>query len=683
MRRLTLGLVLLSSAALALQAPSRPDALREWEAYLPEENTDPDSTDYASSRVCKSCHPAEYDSWYGSYHRTMTQWAGPESIVPAWEGVDFGYEGRSYRLFRRDDEFFVDMPKHGTTGARQEDRLELPVVMTTGSHQMQYYWLPAPWARLRADGPIAGEREFERFCSGCHGDDGEGGSIEGESLAPIDPNVLWNDVPQHESLGALEELDGAARREIERFLERIQFPGRVVQFPFVYVISEERWLHDSYTFLQPEETFTSVEPYGKNWNGNCDDCHTTAPEYRWDRDERLGQTSVAELGIACEACHGAGRAHVERHRNPVLRYRAHLGGAAPDDIVNPAKLDATASASVCAQCHAELVPSDNEDRFQPGDVIDRYAHVLELSDPPRPAWLEHALADEPDLLGNVFWPDGTIRVAGRDYNGLAKSACFLEGELSCVTCHTMHGSEPNDQLRAEARGDGACLSCHTELRDDVEAHTHHRATSEASRCYSCHMPHTTWGLLGSIRAHRIDSPSVATTIETGRPNACNLCHLDSTLEDMATSLSVWYSQPTVVVPERRSGVAASIDWAMSGDAVQRATAAWHMGYGPAKNASGDDWQPAYLVELLDDPYPAVRFRAFASLSGYPGFEDLRYDVQWPSYLRKRTVAEARQRVRLRGKSERPALLIRHGKVVQEELLALKALRDDTPVRVAE
>ena len=680
MKRLTLVLVGLSCLALAAQ---RPAPLEPWDGYLPEEDTNPETTPYASSRVCRSCHPSQYQSWYESYHRTMTQWASPESVVPHWEGVEFGYQGRSYRLFWRGDDFFVDMPKHGTAGVRSDERVELPVLMTTGSHQMQYYWMPVPWANPgeRIE-PIEGATEYERFCAGCHHDGAEGGTLEGALLGPNEVRAGWDAGPHHREL---DDVDDGERRKIARFLERIQFPGRVVQFPFVYFIREGRWLHDSYTFLQPEEPFSRVEPYGKNWNGNCDGCHTTAPEYRWDRSEQLGQARIAELGIACEACHGPGRSHVERHKNPLRRYRAHFGDIAPDNIVNPAKLDASASASVCAQCHAELVPkSDDPPRqYQPGDPIELHAHVLQPTDPPYPEWLELALDDEPHLFRNAFWQDGTICIAGRDYNGLAKSACFLEGELSCVTCHTMHGSEPNDQLRAEAKGDGACLSCHAEFADDIEAHTHHPDTSAGSRCYGCHMPHTTWGLLGSIRAHRIDSPNVETSLTTGRPNACNLCHLDRSLGDIANWMTRWYDQPKVEVPRPHQDVAASIHWLLSGDAVQRATMAWHMGYPPAKRASGDGWQAAYLAELLDDPYAAVRLRAFESLSEYPGFQDLRYDFQWPSFQRRKAVLEAQGRVRWRGEPDRPALLIRGGEFVYAEILALKALRDDTPLLVAE
>ena len=34
--------------------------------------------------------------------------------------------------------------------------------------------------------------------------------------------------------------------------------------------------------------------------------------------------------------------------------------------------------------------------------------------------------------------DGEVRVAGREYNGLAESACFQRGEMSCFSCHQLH-----------------------------------------------------------------------------------------------------------------------------------------------------------------------------------------------------------------------------------------------------
>jgi hypothetical protein len=47
--------------------------------------------------------------------------------------------------------------------------------------------------------------------------------------------------------------------------------------------------------------------------------------------------------------------------------------------------------------------------------------------------------------------------------------------------------------------------------------------------YNCHMPHVVYSLLATHRSHRIEAPSVAATATTGKPHACNLCHLDKPL----------------------------------------------------------------------------------------------------------------------------------------------------------
>jgi len=151
---------------------------------------------------------------------------------------------------------------------------------------------------------------------------------------------------------------------------------------------------------------------------------------------------------------------------------------------------------------------------------------------------------------------------------------------------------------------------------------------------------------------------------------------------MADWLHVWYGQPKPELPEAQRRTAASIQWLLSGDAIQRATLAWHMGYEPAKAASGDDWQAPFLAELLDDPYPVVRRRAFESLSGYEAGRDLRYDFRAPSFRRRRLAAKVQARWHPRA-GDRHAVLIRNGVLQLLEIAVLKARRDDTPVLVAE
>ena len=131
-------------AALCLlwmnQAPS---AMTKNAEYRPEELAERTAKEYTSSDACRSCHPSAYASWYRSYHRTMTQPAGPHSVLGQFDGRVLKDSGREYRVFKHGEQFYVDMPAFGTEGRTEAERLVRPV-MTTGSHHMQAYWIPVP-----------------------------------------------------------------------------------------------------------------------------------------------------------------------------------------------------------------------------------------------------------------------------------------------------------------------------------------------------------------------------------------------------------------------------------------------------------------------------------------------------------------------------------------------------------
>jgi hypothetical protein len=147
------------------------------------------------------------------------------------------------------------------------------------------------------------------------------------------------------------------------------------------------------------------------------------------------------------------------------------------------------------------------------------------------------------------------------------------------------------------------------------------------------MPYTSYGLMKTIRSHQISNPSVAASISTGRPNACNLCHLDRTLGWTTEYLEKWYRTPKSPLGDDERSIAASLLWLLRGDAAERAIVAQAMGWQPAQQASGTAWMPFYLAQLLDDPYDAIRFVAYRSLRGLPGFNLFRYDFIAPSRQR--------------------------------------------------
>src|SRR5688500_10703630 len=185
----------------------------------------------------------------------------------------------------------------------------------------------------------------------------------------------------------------------------------------------------------------------------------------------------------------------------------------------------------------------------------------------------------------------------------------------------------------------ACFQCHSSFRANLEKHTYHKANSSGSLCYNCHMPFTTYGLLKGIRSHQITSPDATVARDTGRPIACAGCHLDKSAEWVAKGLEKWYGHKMPNLTDEEKELPASVVMALKGDAGQRALAADAMGWKDAQAASGGaTWLSPYLAQLMDDPYPAVRYIAHRSLRTLPEYKNFAFDFS-PDPSRRPSVAE--------------------------------------------
>lgn len=391
-----------------------------------------------------------------------------------------------------------------------------------------------------------------------------------------------------------------------------------LNLPFSYLFEDERWVPRNDTFLMDPKFPAPVQL----WNANCIQCHSTAAQPKPDvKDPSLLRTQTAEIGIACEACHGPAEKHLELNSNPARRIAQYRKDKSDSAIVNPAHLSHKASSHICGQCHSiKSIPPASDWRyegfkFRPGEDLEKFTPVIRPTQPRN----DHT---DPKFLEERYWPDGMVRVSGREFNGLVESPCYQRGTMSCLSCHSMHQSDPNDQLGRGMESNAACTQCHKDIKAD---HTRHVAASSGSLCYNCHMPHTVYGLMKAIRSHQVDSPSAQASLKTGRPNACNLCHLDKTLAWTAEKLSAWYGiAPPELSQEQKTYSAAAV-WLLRGDAGQRALLAWHMGWAPARQASGERWLAPYLAQLLEDPYSTVRYIARRSLRALPGYGDFPFD----------------------------------------------------------
>ena len=552
---LAIGVLLGGGAYLAARPPAGAAANRDHRPIQVQLDG------YRSSDGCRACHPSQYASWHASYHRTMTQLATPQSIATSFVNVVVeAAPGGPMRLEQRGEELWAEFAD--PDGAA---RISRQVVMTTGSHNQQIFWYATGNSRV---------------------------------------------------LG---------------------------QLPAIWLTAEQTWIPRRAAIMAPP----SAAHYSETgaWNGVCVSCHATIGQPRLAAPlgsrpivEQTADTRTLEFGIACEACHGPGDAHAAANRNPLRRYTLHLTRGADSTIVQPARLDARRGSQVCGQCHSFWEFGDAESEraansrglpYRPGDDLAATRFIVQPTKNLDAPEMRAFLGADAGFVRDIFWSDGMIRATGREYNALIESPCYARATdpshtMTCFTCHTMHKAADDarplrewadDQLSPRSMGDAVCAQCH---RTD-SAHSHHRAGSSGSACENCHMPHTTYGLLKTIRSHQISSPSVQATVDTGRPNACNLCHLDKTLGWTADRLAEWYRISRPALGEDEESVAASVLWLLKGDAGQRAIIAQAMGWRPAQEASGAGWLAPYLALTQKDQYDAVRLIASRSARTLPPF----------------------------------------------------------------
>jgi hypothetical protein len=572
---------------------------------------------FRSSDTCRACHPSQYASWHASYHRTMTQIATPETVATSFDAVTVETAtGGPMQLEQRGQQLWAEFADPDSTPSAS-DAQPTDTPRASATHPTSIRSTPAAHL-INAGRTPAAHLTAIRSTS---------------DAVQIDVRRIRRQVVM---------TTGSHNQQIFWYATG---NGRVLgQLPAIWLTAEQTWIPRRAAIMAPP----SAAHYSETgaWNGICLSCHTTLGQPRFDAAfgsrpiaEQTADTRAVEFGIACEACHGPGDAHATANRNPLRRYALHFTrGAADATIVQPARLDPRRGSQVCGQCHsfwefadarAERDANAHGLPYRPGDDLAATRLVVQPTKNLETPAMQAFLAADAGFIRDIFWSDGMIRATGREYNGLIESPCFARATdpartMTCFTCHTMHKAADDlrplrewadDQVSPRALGDAACAQCHTV----GSAHSHHRDGSSGSSCENCHMPHTTYGLLKTIRSHQISSPSVQTTIDTGRPDACNLCHLDKTLGWTADRLAEWFGAPRPALGSDEESVAASVLWLLKGDAGQRAIIAQAMGWRAAQDASGAAWLAPYLALTQKDQYDAVRLIASRSAKTLPPF----------------------------------------------------------------
>jgi predicted CXXCH cytochrome family protein len=311
--------------------------------------------------------------------------------------------------------------------------------------------------------------------------------------------------------------------------------GEIHVFPVQYNKVERSWVNYWKIIDPPISERADVGLFHTmsiqtNYQTNCAPCHTSQLRTRKPGSAEPRDMVFNEGGVNCEMCHGPSGGHVEAMRAG----RPYTRGPEDPPVVF-AKLNNREYLAVCGQCHMQSAVRERGPQGQwnySGSAKDFHAGYTS-----RPLT---------DFSRRAFYKDGRFRETTFIGEAFMRSACYRRGKAQCGNCHNPHPADAATNptsLKHLNQPNQMCLQCHTDYASRIEAHTHHAASSEGSRCVSCHMPRIMNSLLFLARTHQIDDmPRADATLRFGQkesPNACLLCHRDKDAPWVAARLQIW------------------------------------------------------------------------------------------------------------------------------------------------
>ncbi len=508
--------------------------------------------DYAGPETCRPCHQDKFDGWSKHAHKRMNAWADAENVVGDFsKGASIQYRGGLASFETRDGAYWMRLTRGWSKRLYRVER-------TIGSRFFQYYvgrLVEGP----EPDGhPVRSIDHVLPF----------GFWIDRREWVPIvhidqetpdqgrdDPFAAPSDIAYDRSCSACHTTRplGDWMLRTDGRLRLAQFSPRELSFFMSAYLAENH----------PE-----LVPPGRR------PADFGLAEVREILDQKINALPAREyavtLGVSCEACHNGAKVHAEKSRERETDQRPLFFPSGPQVLIqtdeDPAQVWARNPRNVnwiCARCHSGSRP-----RFAAG--MDTW-NSTEFSDASR---------------GFCY--------KGDPARGLPP--------LTCVTCHDPHFTIGKKWSRPPEQDDAKCLGCHVGLQEDEprSRHTRHAAGSEGSRCLNCHMPRLNEGMQDVVRTHRIFNPTNPGMIEANQPNACNLCHLDQSIDWTLARLKDWYgktyseSKIAANYPNRQGP--AALGWLASPHEPTRLVAIDTLTRADAR------WAIAQLIETLDDPY---------------------------------------------------------------------------------
>jgi len=244
----------------------------------------------------------------------------------------------------------------------------------------------------------------------------------------------------------------------------------------------------------------------------CATCHEeVAKGFGSNPHSKLAEEH-GKTGVTCEACHGAGRAHVE-------------SGGDVTKIFNPAKASAKDVDAKCLGCHEGKHANFERSAHGEANISCVGCHSVHAGEDK-----EHLLKAAQPTLCYQCHTDIKPQFSMPFHHKVN------EGLVQCSDCHDPHGTFEKKSLKSATEQDAVCVKCHTETAGPF-VYEHNVVKTEG--CTACHTPHggPNPRLLNRANVNTIclqcHSPSMNfTTLQPSGPShnqaaqyqSCTICH---------------------------------------------------------------------------------------------------------------------------------------------------------------
>ena len=477
---------------------------------------------FAGSQACAECHPRAVEDWHKTWHSKMEQWATPETVLGEFDGQVITYS---------------KVKALDADGREQEVTFQV---------------------RVHRDG----DKFFYTV------------------LDKDDPanNQTWQIA---KTLGGKWDQGYEVKVGDNYYAALLRYSVKNQGWLIRQFAPEEWVIADGTPDGRPRKPHELIK--SRTAEAKCQGCHTTGFQYRKDAAAGVIKSSAepggtAELGVACEQCHGPASRHVDAAKVALAAGRP----LAPADrhIVHMLKdLDFQQQTQVCGTCHGRGTNKVDAELafplgFRPGD--------RDLTDRHR-MWSYTGTSNPREV--RYFYSNDWAKRNRQQWQDFTKSKHYNKAEMSCLTCHSFHGKAEDAQLRQQPQP--LCQGCHTATADakqqpNVEMYEGSPMQKAGVTCINCHMPRIAFRTTETSSTKRLTGDGSSHTFMTATPylkmaaglrSACEACHTKGV--EMTEDIESWVGQKPLTNEQLIAKMeAVKIEVRARMDKVQRALVGW-------------------------------------------------------------------------------------------------------------